>query len=152
MLAYATRHRTGRVNFLFCFVDLVTSLHGTHGSRAVRLVLVLVLQLRAATGGIADRIPVWSFLPAPACGRHRKAGLAFPGLIIGVPGSNGRAQSPRTAFLSPARRCPAAFVECGADAGRSLSVSSQSPPCALWSLRAHRPCRPLASGLLLCSS
>lgn len=29
--------------------------------------------------------------------------------------------------------------------GRSPSpLSSQSPPCALWSLRAHRPCRPLA--------
>jgi hypothetical protein len=51
------------------------------------------------------RIPVCSFLPAPACGRHREAGLAFPGLIIAVPGSNGRAQSPRTAFLSPLPGC-----------------------------------------------
>lgn len=105
LLAYATRHRTGRVkkNLL----HLVTSFHGTHGStceprgsRAVRL-----SSCACRRGGIADRIPVCSFLPAPACGRHREAGLAFPVLIIAVPRSNGRAQSPRTAFLSPLPGC-----------------------------------------------
>jgi hypothetical protein len=52
------------------------------------------------------------------------------------------------------RRCPAAFAECGADAGRSLSVStlqSVSP------VRAVEPSGPptvqaTRSGLLLCSS
>lgn len=129
---------------MFCFVDLVTSLHGTHGSRAVRLVLVLVLQLRAATGGHRRPnpcvvVPSSSSVRSPPGGRPRFPGAHHCRPLV----KRTSAESADRVPVAAARLLLLSAVP--TRVGRSPSpLSSQSPPCALWSLRAHRPCRPLA--------
>lgn len=119
------RHSASDRTVFFFFVDLVTSFHGTHGSTCESLcVRSFQLQRAVATGRPAS-LSRGSSLPSPGQTDER------------------RVRGPRSC-----RRCPAAFAECGADAGQSLSVFTL-PPCALWSLRAHRPCQATRSGLLL---
>jgi hypothetical protein len=146
-LRHSASDRAGQLFFvLFCRPSNFVTWNARQPSRPSR-----PRPRRAATGASpTESLCGRSFQLQRAVATVRPASLSR-GSSLPSPGQTDerRVRGPRSC-----RRCPAAFAECGADAGRSLSVStlqSVSP------VRAVEPSGPptvqaTRSGLLLCSS